>query len=115
MSSVGQRVLERLNAESSETDEDGRPSIFGKVAVVAVVGNEDGAHKIIADGFQALDDTGFTIPAQGGVYWNAEAMNPQDYQDLDATPEAVATTTKTLATNAAHLARLLSDQPYPAD
>lgn len=112
MSSVGQRVLERLNAESAQTDDQGRPTTYGKVAAVAVVGNEDGAHKIIADGFQGLNDSGFTIPAQGGTYWNAEAMNPRDYKDLEQTPEAVATTTKNLAANAVHLAWLLKRHQY---
>ena len=114
MSSVAQRVLERINAELSETDDEGRPSMYGKVAVIAVVGNEDGAHKIVADCAQALNDTGFTIPATGSTYWNSEAMNPKDYIDLDETPEAVETTTATLARNAAHLARLLQAQGYPA-
>ncbi|WP_026119031.1 flavodoxin family protein [Nocardiopsis ganjiahuensis] len=114
MSSVAQRVLERINAELSETDDEGRPSMYGKVAVVAVVGNEDGAHKIVADCAQALSDIGFTIPATGSTYWNSEAMNPKDYIDLDSTPEAVATTTASLARNAAHLARLLREQQYPA-
>ncbi|MFL1428630.1 MULTISPECIES: flavodoxin family protein [unclassified Nocardiopsis] len=114
MSSVAQRVLERLNAELSETDDEGRPSMFGKVAVTAVVGNEDGAHKITADLFQALGDIGFTVPAQGGTYWNNEAMNPKDYIDLEETPEAVASATATLARNAAHLARQLREHPYPA-
>jgi multimeric flavodoxin WrbA len=112
MSSVAQRVLERLDGELSETDDTGRPVISGKVAVVAVVGNEDGAHKISADLFQALDDIGFTIPAQAATYWNDEAMGGTDYLDLDETPEAVASTTKTLAANAAHLARLLKGAPY---
>ncbi|MFD3685397.1 flavodoxin family protein [Nocardiopsis sp. NPDC058631] len=114
MSSVAQRVLERLDAELGETDDQGRPLMFGKVAVVAVVGNEDGAHKIVADLFQALGDTGFTIPAQGSTYWNNEAMNPKDYNDLARTPEAVASTTATLARNAAHLALALREHPYPA-
>ena len=113
MSSVAQRVLERLDGELSETDDSGRPLVAGKVAVTAVVGNEDGAHKITADLMQALDDIGFTIPAQGGTYWNDEAMGSRDYNDLDETPEAVASTNKTLAENAAHLARLLKATPYP--
>src|SRR5919107_978606 len=112
MSSVAQRVLERLDAELSETDDSGRPLVTGKVAVTAVVGNEDGAHKITADLMQALDDIGFTIPAQGGTYWNGEAMQGTEYNDLDETPEAVASTNATLAANAAHLARLLKDSPY---
>jgi len=114
MSSVAQRVLERLDAELSETDPEGRPSMFGKVAVAAVVGNEDGAHKIIADLFQALDDVGFTIPAQGATYWNGEAMQGTDYQDLDETPKAVVSTNTTLVRNAVHLATVLRDHQYPA-
>jgi multimeric flavodoxin WrbA len=114
MSSVAQRVLERLDGELSETDDSGRPLITGKVAVTAVVGNEDGAHKITADLMQGLNDMGFTIPAQGGTYWNDEAMGSRDYQDLDETPEAVASTTSTLAENAAALARALKAGPYPS-
>jgi multimeric flavodoxin WrbA len=113
MSSVAQRVLERLDGELSETDDTGRPLITGKVAVTAVVGNEDGAHKITADLMQGLNDMGFTIPAQGGTYWNDEAMGSRDYLDLDETPEAVASTTATLAENAAVLARALKASPYP--
>jgi multimeric flavodoxin WrbA len=112
-SSVAQRVLERLDAEISESDDQGRPLTFDKVATVAVVGNEDGAHKIVADLFQALNDCGFSVPAQGSVYWNGEAMSGVDYKDLDETPDAVASTTATLAANAAHLATLLRAQPYP--
>ena len=114
MSSVAQRVIERLDAEISETDDEGRPILAGKVAVVAVVGNEDGAHAVIADAFQGLNDVGFTIPSQGSVYWNGEAMQTTDYKDLDETPDAVATTTETVARHAAHLATLLKERPFPA-
>ena len=114
MSSVAQRVLERLDAELSETDEQGRPRQVGKVALAAVVGNEDGAHKIEADLFQALNDVGFTIPAQGCTYWNDEAMGGRDFKDLDETPEAVASTTGNAARNAVYLAGLLRAHPYPA-
>lgn len=114
MSSVAQRVLERLDAEISETDDAGRPALAGKVAVIAVVGNEDGAHAIIADAFQGLADVGYTIPSQGSVYWNGEAMQRTDYKDLAEAPEKVATTTQTVARHAAHLAALLSARPYPA-
>lgn len=113
MSSVAQRVLERLDAEIATQDDNGRPILFDKVAVVGVVGNEDGAHKITADLFQALNDVGYSIPAQGVTYWNGEAMHGTDYQDLDQTPDVVASTTATAAANAAHLARVLTAQGYP--
>jgi hypothetical protein len=89
--------------------------MFGKVAIAVVVGNEDGAHKITADFFQALNDVGFSIPAQAAVYWNGEAMQATDYNDLDEVPEAVASATQTAAKNAAHLAQLLRAQNYPAE
>ncbi len=113
-SSVAQRAMERLDGELSEKDDEGRLLTYGKVGVVAVVGNEDGAHKISADLYQCLNDVGFTIPAGGVTYWNGEAMQGKDYKDLDETPEATAGTTKTLAANAAHLARLLKAEQYPA-
>ena len=114
-SSIAQRVLERLDAELSETDAEGRPHLFDKVAIAAVVGNEDGAHHIAAILFQSLNDIGYTIPAQGSVYWNGEAMQTVDYKDLDETPEKVASATATAARNAAHLAGLLQERAYPAE
>lgn len=112
-SSVTQRVLERLDAELSSEDDAGRPVLVGKVAIVSVVGNEDGAHKVVADVFQALNDVGYTIPAQGCTYWNDEAMGSRDYNDLDEVPEAVASVTAAAARNAAHLARTLRGAQYP--
>lgn len=113
MTSVAQRVLERLDAELSDTDDQGRLRTYGKVAVAAVVGNEDGAHAISADLFQGLNDVGFSLAPGAVTYWNGEAMGKVDYQDLDETPEMVATTTASLAANAAHLARLLTAAGYP--
>lgn len=113
-SSVTKRALERLDAELSEKDEQGRLLTYGKVAAVAVVGNEDGAHHCSAEIFQALDDVGFTIPAAAVTYWVGRAMESTDYQDLDETPENVASATATLAANTAHLARQLAEHPYPA-
>ncbi|WPO70751.1 MULTISPECIES: NAD(P)H-dependent oxidoreductase [unclassified Streptomyces] len=110
--SICQRVLERLNAET-ETDDEGRPLIHGKVAAVAVVGNEDGAHKVSADVFQGLNDIGFSLAPGAVTYWVGEAQQGTDYQDLDETPEAVADTTRALAANTVHLARLLRDAPFP--
>ncbi|MBB2991068.1 multimeric flavodoxin WrbA [Mycolicibacterium iranicum] len=110
--SVTQRVLERLDAELSNTDEQGRPAMAGKVALVSVVGNEDGAHKVVADLFQGLNDVGYSIPAQGCTYWNGPAMESTDYKDLDEVPEQVASTTAAAARNAAHLARVLKQSQY---
>jgi multimeric flavodoxin WrbA len=114
-SSVAQRVLERLDAELSETDDQGRLRTFGKVAVAAVVGNEDGAHHISAILFQGLNDVGFSLAANAVTYWNDEAQGAaRDFKDLDPVPAGVVRTTRTAAVNAAHLARLLKGSGYPA-
>ena len=112
-SSVCKMVLERLDAELSETDDEGRMLTYGKVAGVGVVGNEDGAHHTSAEVFQALNDVGFTIPPNGVTYWVGEAMQATDYNDLESTPEKTAATTATLAVNLAHLAQLLRGAPFP--
>ncbi|GAA1827381.1 flavodoxin family protein [Agromyces salentinus] len=113
LSSVAQRVIERLDAEISEADDAGRPILAGKVAAVAVTGNEDGAHAIIADVLQALVDVGFSVASQASTYWNGEAMGKTDYKDLSETPEAVVTTNATVARHSAHLARVLKISAYP--
>lgn len=113
ISSIAKRVLERMDALLSETDDQGRMPSYGKVAVAAIVGNEDGAHFSSAQLFQALNDVGWTIPAVAACYWVGEAMGSTDFKDLATTPEKVTKTAKMVAGNAAHLATLLQTSPYP--
>ena len=102
-----------MDAFLYETDDNKRMPPLGKVAVVAVVGNEDGAHACHAAIFQALNDVGFTLPGNVGAYWVGEAMHSTNYVDLPAVPEKVQEAIDMLAANAAHLARVLKAQPYP--
>ena len=112
MGSVAKRVLERMDAFLSETDEKGRMPSTGKVAVAAIVGNEDGAHITSAQIFQSLNDTGFTIPPSAACYWVGEAMGNVDFKDLKQTPDKVLETAAMTASNAAHLARLLKRENF---
>lgn len=112
-SSVAKRVLERMDAFLDETDKKKRMPSFGKVGIVAVVGNEDGAHHCHAEIYQALNDVGFTIPATGGTYWVGEAMGSTDYKDLHKPHKETVQATELLAANAAHLAACLKAKPYP--
>lgn len=112
-SSLAKRVLERMDAFFSEMDDRGRSPAFGKVAVAAIVGNEDGAHHVTAELFQALNDVGWTIPAMASCYWVGEAMHKTDFKELKAVPKEVCELAKGVAASAAHLARLLSASAYP--
>ena len=111
-SSVAKLVMERMDAFLSETDDRGRMPSYSKVAVAAIVGNEDGAHNVSSQIFQALNDVGWTIPAVAACYWVGEAMGSTDFKDLKETPKKVTETAKMVAANAAHLARLLKEAPY---
>jgi len=63
-SSLAQRMLERMDAMISETDDEERPVAYNRVAGVVVTGNEDGAHHVISEITGGLMDIGYTIPAQ---------------------------------------------------
>ena len=112
-SSLAQRVCERMDAFLSETDDQGRMPSYGKVAVLAIVGNEDGAHHASAQLYQMLNDTGWTVPASAVSYWVGEAMGKTDFKDLANIPDKVQQSAAMAASNAAHLAALLNERPYP--
>jgi multimeric flavodoxin WrbA len=112
-SSIAQRVLERLDAFLGEKDNEGRLISVPRVAMVAVVGNEDGAHHVGAELYQGLNDVGFTLAAEAMTYWVGEAMQGTDYKDLANPPDAVVDSTATMVRNAVHLATLLQASNYP--
>ena len=111
--STTQRVLERLDAFISETDDRGQMPLVDRVAMVTVVGNEDGAHHVGAELFQGLNDVGFSLAAGAMTYWVGEAMGSIDFKDLTTTPEKVASQASTMVANSVHLARALAGEPYP--
>jgi multimeric flavodoxin WrbA len=112
-SSISKRILERMDAFLDEKDDRGRMPTYGKVGIVAVVGNEDGAHHVIAEISQAMTEVGFTVPAGAGTYWVGEAMGSKEYKEFAKPPESVRKWTPMLTSNAAHLARLLKASGYP--
>jgi multimeric flavodoxin WrbA len=113
-SSIAKRAMERMDAFLGETDDAGRTPAYGKVAVFAIVGNEDGAHHVTAELAQSLNDVGWTIPAASACYWVGEAMNKKNFIDLPEVPKIIRETAQMVASNAVHLALLLKGQPYPA-
>ncbi|MCM2458709.1 NAD(P)H-dependent oxidoreductase [Rhizobium sp. CG4] len=114
-SSVCKRALERMDAFLEETDDNGRMVSYGKVAAVAVVGNEDGAHHVSAELFQAMNDVGFTLAANAVSYWVGEAMGNKNFVDFKKPPETVTTMVSMLARNTVHLATLLKNKQYPGE
>ncbi|GIQ75402.1 flavodoxin family protein [Bradyrhizobium sp. ma5] len=112
-SSVAKRVLERIDAFIEDLDEKNRMMTFGKVGLVAVVGNEDGAHHVAAEIYQAMNDLGFSLAPTSVTYWVGEAMTGKEYNEFREPPEKVALASAMAAANAAHLAKLLKANPFP--
>ncbi|HEV7652418.1 MAG TPA: flavodoxin family protein [Actinophytocola sp.] len=110
-SSVAQRVLERMDAMMSETDDEDRPVAYNRVAGVVVTGNEDGAHHVISEVSGGLNDIGYTIPGQAWTYWN---MGPGPGPEFSATTHGHEWSENAAATMAANLcavAEALAKQP----
>ena len=112
-SSVSKRALERLDALISETDDEGRPVAYNRVAGVVVTGNEDGAHHVISEIAGALIDVGFTIPGQAWTYWNRGPGPGKSYLEDEAGRDWSHETGRAAASNLAAAARALRAQPIP--
>jgi len=113
-SSVSQKMIERMDAMISETDDDDRPVAYDRVAGVVVTGNEDGAHHVISEISGALVDIGYTIPAQAWTYWNKGPGPGDDYPDTDEGHEWSKTTGQAAAANLLAVAQALEGGTLPA-
>ncbi|MFH8801209.1 flavodoxin family protein [Streptomyces sp. NPDC017936] len=113
-SSVAQRVLERMDAMPSETDDDGRPVAYNRVAGVVVTGNEDGAHHVISEINGALCDIGYTVPGQSWTYWHLGPGPGPDYLDDRSGHDWAHKTGRAMAANLYGTARALAATPLGA-
>ncbi len=113
-SSVAQRILERMDAMLSETDDEERPVAYNKVAGVVVTGNEDGAHHVIGEVAGGLADIGFTIPGQAWTYWNRGPGPGPSYLETNEGRDWSLSTGKTMAKNLVEVATALERNPLSA-
>ena len=111
--SIAQRVLERMDAMLSETDDDKRPVAYNHGAGVVVTGNEDGAHHVIGEISGALGDIGFTVPGQAWTYWNMDPGPGPNYLDTDHGHAWPHRTARMAASNLAAVARALVSTAIP--
>lgn len=113
-SSVAQRMLERMDAMISETDDEERPVAYNKVAGVVVTGNEDGAHHVISEIAGGLGDIGYTIPGQAWTYWNKGPGPGPSYSETGEGHDWSAKTGRAMASNLVAVAKALAAHPVPA-
>jgi multimeric flavodoxin WrbA len=112
-SSVAKRVLERMDALITETDDDGVPFAYNRAAGVVVTGNEDGAHHVIAEVAQGLIDIGYTVPGQAWTYWNMGPGPGPSFLESDHKHDWSERTGRTAAQNLVAVALALYENPMP--
>jgi multimeric flavodoxin WrbA len=113
LSSIAQRVLERINGLYSAFDESGRPVTYNKVAGFVVTGEEDGARHVVTEMAGALMDVGFTIAPQCYTYWNNGPGPGKSYLKSDFRKEWSAETGKLAAASVVAVAKALKHTPIP--
>jgi multimeric flavodoxin WrbA len=115
-SSVTQMVIERLDGTYNERNALGQYPMYGKVAGVVVTGNEDGAHSCAESTLFNMSHLGFTIPPNADTYWVGDAGPGPSYIEAGGEDHVYTQrTTRWMAHNLVHMARILKANPIPAE
>lgn len=80
-SSVCRMLIERLYAQSGQTNDKGQYVFYGKAGGCVVTGNEDGIKHVSMSVLYALQHIGYTIPPQADCGWIGEAGPGPSYGD----------------------------------
>lgn len=115
-SSVAQMVVERLDGTYQERNEAGQYPLYNTVGGVVVTGNEDGAHAAAETTLFNLSHLGCTIPPNADTYWVGDAGPGPSYIEAGGDQHAYTRrTTRWMAHNLVHLARILRAHPIPGE
>lgn len=115
LSSLAQRVIERMDAFLSETDGHDRPIAYNRVAGFISTGNEDGAKHAISEMAASLLELGFTVPGQSYAYFNNGVAMGDDYNDSknNKAKEQAHKNASSAAHNLTAVAKALQANPIP--
>ena len=111
-SSVAQQVIERLDGTYAERNEQGQFPLYNKVAGVVVTGNEDGAHAAAETTLFNLTHLGCAVPPNADTYWVGDAGPGPSYLEVGQDHEYTRRTTRWMAMNLVHLAKVLRANPF---
>lgn len=113
-SSLCRVLIERLYGMSGELNDRGQSVFYGRVAGVAITGNEDGAKHAAMSMLYGLQHLGYTIPPQADCAWLGEIGPGPSYGDRTEDGRRAGfdhdftqRNTTILSWNLVHLARLL--------
>jgi len=110
------KLIERLYAHSSQTNDKGQYIFYGKAGGCIITGNEDGIKHVAMSVLYSLQHVGFTVPPQADAGWIGEAGPGPSYGDeLDDGTRAgfdnefTHRNTTFMTWNLMHFARMLKD------
>ncbi len=117
ISSIAQRVFERLEGTYSEGNEkNGQYPLYNKVGAAIVTGTEDGGHFCAKTINFCLYRFGCTIPPGADCYWVGPAGPGPSYLDAEGSKHLYTNRTKrTLVENTVFLANLLKKYKITTD
>jgi multimeric flavodoxin WrbA len=114
--SVAQLVVERLDGTYNERNDVGQYPLYNKVGGVVVTGNEDGAHAAAETTLFNLTHLGCTVPPNADTYWVGDAGPGPSYIEAGGEHHAYTQrTTRWMAHNLVHMARILKANPIPPE
>lgn len=102
------KILERLYAHSSETNEKGQYAYYGRVGGALITGNEDGGKHVSRDILYGLQHVGFCVPPQADAYWVGEAGPGPSYIEAGGN-DFTTNMCRTMSWNLIHFARMLKE------
>ncbi|MEC5423836.1 flavodoxin family protein [Virgibacillus sp. C22-A2] len=114
-SSLASLVMERLYAQSGETNDQEQAIYYNKVFGSLVTGNEDGAKEAGRSILFGMLNIGFTIPPNVNAYWVGEAGPGPSYIEAGQESDFTKRNTKMMTYNLIHFARMLKQSPIPAE
>ncbi|WWD80787.1 flavodoxin family protein [Alkalicoccus halolimnae] len=114
-SSVSTLAMERLYASSGEKNSEGQAIYYNKVGGAVVTGNEDGAKESAKSILYGLSHIGFTVPPNVDAYWVGEAGPGPSYLETGQDNAFTIKNTKMMVHNLVHFARMLKENPIPAE
>ena len=111
-SSQTKKLIERIYANSADTNEKGQYVYYGKVGGCIITGNEDGIKHCAMDILYSLQHVGFTVPPQADAGWIGPVGPGPSYLDEGSGgPESDFTNQNVtfMTYNLLHTAKLLKD------
>lgn len=111
-SSQTKKIIERLYAQSGDSNDKGQYVFYGKVGGCIITGNEDGIKHCAMNILYSLQHVGYAIPPQADAGWiGPVGPGPSYLEEGSGGPDSDFTNRNTtfMTWNLMHLARLLKD------